>query len=150
MAAIAPMQQRLARPSLSGPTPLRCNATDFAPGLVRASVTSVEAFYGMSKNTVDPVIDPRTWQLRITLDGRPMRAYSYAELLDLPRIQRYTTMRCVSNTLDSNLMGTAEWSGILLRQIVDPATVSSDVREIAFIGVDGHDDSIPAVSRFQR
>jgi DMSO/TMAO reductase YedYZ molybdopterin-dependent catalytic subunit len=121
---------------------------DFAPGLVRPSVTSVEAFYGMSKNTVDPVIDPRSWQLSITLDGRPLRSYSYAELLSLPRLQRYTTMRCVSNTLTSNLMGTAEWSGVLLRQLIDPASVSPSVAEIAFIGSDGHDDSLPASYAF--
>jgi DMSO/TMAO reductase YedYZ molybdopterin-dependent catalytic subunit len=120
----------------------------FAPGLVRPSVTSVEAFYGMSKNTVDPVIDPRSWQLRITLDGRPLRSFSYTQLLNLPRLRRYTTMRCVSNTLTSNLMGTAEWSGIFLRQLIDPATVPSAVVEVAFIGVDGHDDSIPAAYAF--
>lgn len=120
----------------------------FAPGLVRPSVTSVDAFYGMSKNTVDPVLDPLTWKLRITLDGRPLREYSYSQLLSLPRIQRYTTMRCVSNTLTSNLMGTAEWSGILLRQLVDPSTVSSAVVEVALIGSDGHDDSLPAAYAF--
>lgn len=120
----------------------------FAPGLVRPSVTRVEAFYGMSKNTVDPVIDPRSWELRITLDGRPLRAYSYTELLNLPRIERYTTMRCVSNTLSSNLMGTAEWSGLLLRQLIEPSALPSAVVEVAFLGIDGHDDSLPAASAF--
>lgn len=120
----------------------------FAPGLVRPSVTSVDAFYGMSKNTVDPVIDPRTWKLRVTLDRRPLREFSYAGLLALPRIQRFTTMRCVSNTLSSNLMGTAEWSGIFLRQLVEPSSVPSSVVEVAFIGVDGHDDSLPAAYAF--
>lgn len=120
----------------------------FAPGLVRPAVTTVEGFYGMSKNTVDPVVDPRSWQLSITLDGRPLRSYSYPELMSLPRIQRYTTMRCVSNTLTSNLMGTAEWSGILLRQLIEPSTVPSPVSEVAFIGIDGHDDSLPASYAF--
>jgi DMSO/TMAO reductase YedYZ molybdopterin-dependent catalytic subunit len=115
----------------------------FAPGLVRPSVTGVDTFYGMSKNTVDPVLDPREWKLRITLDGQPLRQYSYPELLSLPRIQRYTTMRCVSNTLTSNLMGTAEWSGIHPRQLIDPSTIPTAVVEIALIGADGHDDSLP-------
>lgn len=120
----------------------------FAPGLVRKSVTSVDSFYGMSKNTVDPVLDPTSWRLKVTLDGRPWKEYSYSQLLALRRIQRYTTMRCVSNTLNSNLMGTAEWSGIFLRQLVDPAEVPSHISEIAFIGVDGHDDSLPAAYAF--
>lgn len=115
----------------------------FAPGLVRRAVTGIDAFYGMSKNAVDPAIDPREWRLKITLDGRPWRELSYQQLLALPRLQRYTTMRCVSNTLKSNLMGTAEWSGILLRQLVDPQRLPSGIVEAAFIGVEGHDDSLP-------
>ena len=115
----------------------------FGEGLVRPFITPVEAFYGMSKNTVDPVIDPRQWRLRITLDGRPLRTLTYSEILSLPRLERVTTMRCVSNTLRSNLMGTAEWSGILLRQLVDPSRVPPGVVEVAFLGVDGHDDSLP-------
>ena len=120
----------------------------FAPDVVRPIVTSVDSFYGMSKNTVDPVIDPRTWRLQVTVDGRPHKSYSYAELLALPRTQRYTTMRCVSNTLNSNLMGTAEWSGLFLRQLVDPARVGASVVEVAFLGADGHDDSLPVETAF--
>lgn len=116
----------------------------FGEDLVRPFITPVEAFYGMSKNTVDPAIDPRQWRLQITLDGRPLRSLSYQELLALPRFQRITTMRCVSNTLKSNLMGTAEWSGVSLRQLIDPSRVPSSVVEIAFIGADGHDDSLAA------
>jgi len=123
-------------------------ADTFAPDLVRPIVTSVDSFYGMSKNTVDPVIDPREWRLRITVDGAPHKSYSYAELLALPRVQRYTTMRCVSNTLQSNLMGTAEWSGIFLRQLVDPGRAGAGITEVAFIGADGHDDSLPVGAAF--
>ncbi|GIU80795.1 MAG: hypothetical protein KatS3mg005_4033 [Bryobacteraceae bacterium] len=114
----------------------------FGEGLVRPFITPVEAFYGMSKNTVDPVIDPRQWKLDITLDGRPLRSLTYGELFSMPRMQRVTTMRCVSNTLKSNLMGTAEWSGLSLRQLIDPSRIPSDVVEIAFLGIDGHDDSL--------
>jgi DMSO/TMAO reductase YedYZ molybdopterin-dependent catalytic subunit len=114
----------------------------FGEGLVRPFLTPIEAFYGMSKNTVDPVIDPRQWKLEITLDGRPLRSLTYGELFSMPRLQRVTTMRCVSNTLKSNLMGTAEWSGLSLRQLIDPSRIHSSVVEIAFLGTDGHDDSL--------
>jgi hypothetical protein len=102
----------------------------------------------MSKNTVDPVAEPRSWSLRITLDGAPLKSYSYAELLALPRTRRITTMRCVSNTLKSNLMGTAEWSGLFLGQLFDRTRVPDAVVEVAFIGADGHDDSIAAERAF--
>lgn len=115
----------------------------FAPPLVRPAVTPVAEFYGMSKNTVDPVIDPETWRLRITIDGKPVRQYRYAELLALPRTQRFVTLRCISNTLRSNLMGNALWSGIRFDQLVDRTQLPSGIVEVAVIGVDGHGDSYP-------
>lgn len=115
----------------------------FLPPLVRKAVTPVNEFYGMSKNTVDPVIDPATWRLRITVDGRPLRELRYQELLTLPREQRYVSLRCISNTLQSNLMGTALWSGVRLSQLVDRGALPTGIVEAAVIGVDGHGDSFP-------
>jgi DMSO/TMAO reductase YedYZ molybdopterin-dependent catalytic subunit len=115
---------------------------NFAPGLVRKAVTPVPEFYGMSKDTVDPNIDPQSWRLHITLDGKPLRQFSYAELLTLPKQIRYVTLRCISNTLKSDLMGTADWAGVLLSQLIDRRTLPSAVMEAAFIGVEGHDDSL--------
>ncbi|MBL8179504.1 MAG: molybdopterin-dependent oxidoreductase [Bryobacterales bacterium] len=115
----------------------------FSPPLVRRAVTTVEQFYGMSKNTVDPAIDPKDWRLRITVDGTRHREFRYADLLSLPRIERYVTLRCVSNTLQSDLMGTALWSGVRLSQLADRAMLPAETMEAAVIGVDGHGDSLP-------
>ena len=115
---------------------------NFAPGLVRKAVTPVPEFYGMSKNTVDPAIDLRSWRLLITLDGKPLRQFPYGELLSLPREIRYVTLRCISNTLKSDLMGTAAWAGVHLSQLIDRRTLPVEVVEAAFIGVEGHDDSL--------
>ncbi len=114
----------------------------FARGLVRRAVTPVAEFYGMSKNAVDPAPDPSGWQLLITAHGRTLRQFSFAELLSLPRIERYATLRCVSNTLQSDLMGTALWSAIFLHQLVDRRFIPSDTIEVAFLGADGHADSL--------
>ena len=73
---------------------------------------------------------------------------TYAELLALPRLRRIATMRCVSNTLKSNLMGAAGWSGVFLRQLIDPARVPGGVREVAFLGAEGRDDSLPPLGPF--
>jgi DMSO/TMAO reductase YedYZ molybdopterin-dependent catalytic subunit len=114
----------------------------FGVGLVRKAVTSVGEFYGMSKNTVDPMIDPGTWRLKITVDGKLIRAWTYQELLALPRVSGYVTLRCISNTLTSNLMGTAHWSGVRLAQLADRASLPAGIVEAAVIGVDGHGDSL--------
>lgn len=115
----------------------------FAPGLVRKAITPTTEFYGMSKNTVDPAPDPRAWKLRITVDGKAVREVGYADLLAMPRVSGYSTMRCVSNTLKSDLMGTALWTGVRLRQLIDPAALPAGLSEAAIIGVDGHGDSLP-------
>lgn len=115
----------------------------FGSGLVRKNVTPVAEFYGMSKNTVDPAPDPRTWRMKISVDGRAVREVSYPDLLGLPRRSYYSTMRCVSNTLKSDLMGTAQWTGVQLRQLIGRETLPADIAEVAVIGVDGHGDSLP-------
>ncbi len=116
---------------------------DFAQGLVRPLITPVPQFYGMSKNTVDPVIDVRNWRLTVSLDGWPVRRFRYGDLFALRnRDLRFVTLRCISNTLKSDLMGTAEWAGLRLSQLIDPNAIPSRMIEVAFIGVEGHDDSM--------
>lgn len=118
----------------------------FGAGLVRPAITAVEpvdTFYKMSISTVDPAIDPDHWRLRINIDGKTLRELSYAELLALPRTERFVTLRCVSNTLKSNLTGTASWAGIRLSQLVDRRQIPAQMIEAAFIGQDGHGDSFP-------
>jgi DMSO/TMAO reductase YedYZ molybdopterin-dependent catalytic subunit len=114
----------------------------FGAGLVRKAVTPVREFYGMSKDTVDPVIDTHNWQLLVTFDRKPVRRFSFADLVALDRELRYVTLRCISNTLKSDLMGTAEWAGIRLEQLISPKSVPSNMVEVAFIGTEGHDDSL--------
>ncbi len=123
--------------------PLREPADTFAPGLVRRPITPVGQFYVMSKNTVDPALDPDHWRLKITIDGRTLRELTYRELLSLPREERYQTLRCISNTLKSDLMGTAQWAGVRMSQIVSPREIPAEAIEMAVIGVDGHGDSFP-------
>lgn len=126
------------------PVPLftpRIPDDSFAPALVRKPITPVGQFYVMSKNTVDPALDPDTWRLKITVAGKTLRELSYRELLSAPLERRFQTLRCVSNTLKSDLMGTAEWAGLPLSKLVSPSDLPEGIVEMAVIGVDGHGDS---------
>lgn len=117
--------------------------------LVRKPITPVGQFYVMSKNSVDPALDPRRWRLRIKREGRLVRDFSYRELLDLPRTERYQTLRCISNTLKTDLMGTAYWSGLRLDQLLPRRDAGDDALEAVVLGVDGHGDSFPVDYAFQ-
>jgi DMSO/TMAO reductase YedYZ molybdopterin-dependent catalytic subunit len=125
-------------------------ADTFGEGLVRPPVTPVRSFYGMSKNTVDPAVDPSSWRLRITVNGREIRQYRYSELFSLPRENQFVSLRCVSNDLKSNLMGTALWTGVRLGRLVDRTSLPPEIVEVAVIGVDGHGDSYPLDYAFSR
>lgn len=117
-------------------------ARDFAPGLVREWLTPIEKFYRMSKNAVDPAIDPRFWRLEIKAGNRVLRSFSYSQLLAMKRELRPLTLRCISNTLTSNLMGNAIWAGVSLGQLVDREQVPPGTVAVVFEGVDGHGDSL--------
>ncbi len=121
--------------------PFHAPVENFAAGLVRKAVTPIPEFYGMSKNTVDPAVDPRTWRLKITADGRTLQEIGYSELLALPRVDRYSTLRCISNTLQSDLMGTAQWSGLFLSRLINRSKLPANIVEAAVLGMDGHGDS---------
>lgn len=114
----------------------------FGNGLVRNEITPVAEFYGMSKNTVDPVVDVPTWRLNVTFEGKTLRQFRYGDLLGMQKQLRYVTLRCISNTLKSDLMGTAQWAGVTLAQLIDRRDVPANVIAVAFIGVEGHDDSL--------
>ena len=117
-------------------------ASTFGNGLLRPNVTPIPEFYGMSKNAVDPSLSPSTWRLRLTLEGQPLREFTFAELLTLPRTTRYSTLRCISNTLQSDLMGAALWSGFPLSLLIARRQLPSDILEAAILGADGHSDSV--------
>jgi DMSO/TMAO reductase YedYZ molybdopterin-dependent catalytic subunit len=123
--------------------PFQPPAENFGKALVRKAVTPIPEFYGMSKNAVDPVLDPADWRLKISIDGGQTRQLSFAELLAVPRSTRFVTLRCISNTLQSDLMGTAAFSGFSLSQIIDRTKLPPAIVEVAVIGADGHGDSFP-------
>jgi DMSO/TMAO reductase YedYZ molybdopterin-dependent catalytic subunit len=129
------------------PPPPRSPA--FAIPDLTPEVTPVADFYVMSKNTVDPVIDAESWQLLLSVPGQGERIITYDELRGLPRTDQYVTLRCVSNDVSSHLMGTALWSGVRLRDLVSKETVPSSIAEVAFIGAEGHSDSLPLEGAFQ-
>jgi DMSO/TMAO reductase YedYZ molybdopterin-dependent catalytic subunit len=138
----ASLEKRAVQPVELFPFQPNIGDRNFGAGLVRNEISTVPQFYGMSKNTVDPLIDLNTWRLKVTLDGKMIRSLRFGELLSLSRECRYITLRCISNTLKSDLMGTAQWAGVHLSQIVDRRTLPENIVEAAFIGVEGHDDSL--------
>lgn len=108
---------------------------------VRTVVTPVNQFYGMSKNTVDPAPDAGKWRLRVMAEDKRLAEFGYADLISMPATERYVTLRCVSNTLRSNLMGNAHWRGVRVSQLMQAP--GEEFVEAVVMGEDGHSDSYP-------
>ena len=84
-----------------------------------------------------------TWTLEIAgLVDRPF-TMPYDELLDLPAVELFSTLECISNEVGGDLISTARWTGVPLRSLLDRAGVRDAGLEVVATAVDGYADSIP-------
>lgn len=106
-------------------------------------VTPTQDFYVISRNFLDPVINEGKWRLEI--GGLVEKAFSlsYEELKALYAINEYVTLECISNPVGGNLMSTALWKGVPLRQLLEQAGIKSGVVDVVFHAWDDYTDSIP-------
>lgn len=114
-----------------------------AEGKLTPVITSVANFYHVSKNIGDPVVDAANWTLSIAGKVEKPLTFSYQDILDRSKMSNITTLSCISNELNGDLAGTAEWSGFPLRTLLEEAKVDPATVDIVFRAADGYDDSIP-------
>jgi DMSO/TMAO reductase YedYZ molybdopterin-dependent catalytic subunit len=114
-----------------------------AEGKLTPAITSVADFYHVSKNISDPVVDAANWSLQIGGMVATALSFTYEEILDRATTQNITTLACISNELNGDLAGTAEWTGLPLRSLLEEAGVDPAAVDIVFHAADGYDDSVP-------
>jgi sulfane dehydrogenase subunit SoxC len=95
-----------------------------------------------------PEIDPATWRLEIAGEVETARSFTLEELRGLPSLTIPVTMECAGNGRARlaprpisqpwlvEAIGTAEWTGARLRDVLAAAGVRPDAVEIAFTGAD--------------
>jgi DMSO/TMAO reductase YedYZ molybdopterin-dependent catalytic subunit len=95
-----------------------------------------------------PDVDPDAW--RLTIDGLVQRpaALSLADLRSRPRVTAAVTLECAGNGRARMLprpvsqpwlneaVGTMEWTGTLLRPLLDEAGVTAGAVDVVFTGLD--------------
>jgi DMSO/TMAO reductase YedYZ molybdopterin-dependent catalytic subunit len=118
-------------------------AFDDIPGLT-PEVTSNSAHYVVDEEILDPVIDPNGWTL--TIDGKVDQkvVLTYDDLVQIPSVERYQTLMCISNEVGGDLISTALWTGVPLKAILDRAGIDTGAAEVVFRAEGGYSDSIPA------
>lgn len=104
-------------------------------------ITPNDRFYVVSKNVIDPNVDPGLWRLGFTgLVDRPMDV-DLAGLRSMQAIEQETTLMCISNSVSAGLMSNAVWRGVPLRTLIEAAGPRAGVVEVLCKSVDGYSDS---------
>jgi len=113
------------------------------PGLT-AEVTPNRLHYTVDESIIDPNVDRGSWRLRIDgLVGQPA-SLGYDELLAMPAIEQYVTLQCISNLVGGDLVGTAKWTGVPLRRVLERAGgAGPGAVRVVFHAVGGYSDSLP-------
>lgn len=136
-------QTPITRPSPANSTGPLSNLSPEISSLYASEITPNDRFYKIDTSIVTPVIDSNMWRLMVKgLLENPM-TLTYDELKAMPAIEQYATLECVSNEVGGDLISTAFWKGVLLKDILEKAQVKPEATYIVFRCHDGYDVGIP-------
>jgi DMSO/TMAO reductase YedYZ molybdopterin-dependent catalytic subunit len=100
-------------------------------------------FYRIDTALVTPSVDVGSWKLRVHGMVDHEVSLSYADLGELPLIEQYVTISCVSNEVGGNLVGNAKWTGVRLRDVLAMAGVQDGATQLVGRSVDGWTAGMP-------
>lgn len=102
-----------------------------------------DRFYRIDTALLVPVVDAATWRLRIHGMVERETELTFDELLQLPMIEQYVTIACVSNQVGGRLVGNAKWTGVPLRDVLELAGVKAGATQLVGRSVDGWTAGMP-------
>lgn len=131
----------LPEPVESQPDPTAANDFDLAG--ISPIVVGNATFYRIDSALVVPTIDAAEWTLTVKGMVDDEIVLTYQDLIDLPIVERYATLSCVSNKIGGRLVGNALWTGVLLTDVLDLAGVQEGADQLASRSVDGWSAGFP-------
>jgi DMSO/TMAO reductase YedYZ molybdopterin-dependent catalytic subunit len=111
--------------------------------LISQNVTANGNFYRVDVNIFPPSVDSSTWNLKVFGLVSTELNLNLAQLQQMAVVEQYNTLECVSNTIGGDLISTAQWTGVKLKDILNMAGVQSSADYVVFRAVDGYDVGIP-------
>jgi len=113
-------------------------------GAIRAQeVTPTNKFYRVDVNIFPPTVTSSGWKLPVSgLVSNPV-TLDYTQLSSMPPVEQYNTLECVSNEVGGDLISTAKWKGVKLKDVLAQAQVQPDATYVVFKAADGYDVGIP-------
>lgn len=112
-----------------------------APG-TRPELTSNEDFYRIDINTRPPTLRKDEWTLQIAgLFDNP-RDLALADLMDFPAVTQPITLSCISNRIGGDLIGTSNWTGARLRDVIEDLGIQAEAEALVLQGADGFHETV--------
>ena len=106
-------------------------------------VTPDEDFYRIDTAIVVPQVSTRGWHLRVHGRVATPLTITWEQLLARPMIERYTTLTCVSNEVGGDLIGTALWRGVPVRDLLAEAGPQPGADQVVGRSADGFTAGTP-------
>ena len=122
--------------------PLPASVQAPVPGMT-PFITPNADFYRIDTAVIVPQVTAEEWTL--SFDGMVRRPFTitYAELLEMPMVERDVTIMCVSNPIGGDLIGTARWLGTPLLPLLERAGIEPGADQLFSISIDGWTCSTP-------
>lgn len=106
-------------------------------------ITPATDFYRIDTALVVPQVAPATWSLRIHGLVEQEVVLRWDDLVALPQQETVATLVCVSNGVGGDLVGTARWLGVPLRDILARARPTAEADMVLSHSIDGFTASSP-------
>ena len=111
--------------------------------LLDSEVTPTYLFYRIDINPIVPQVDSTSWTLAVKGQVNNPFTMTYEQIKSMPSVEEYATLQCVSNKIGGDLISTALWKGVRLKDLLSMAQVRPGAKYIAFRCYDGYDVGIP-------
>jgi DMSO/TMAO reductase YedYZ molybdopterin-dependent catalytic subunit len=134
-------------PEPKAPVSLPAGADIATADLTAAGLSPIvvpnDSFYRIDTALLVPSVDVSSWTLHVHgLVDREV-TLTYDQLTQLPIVEQFVTIACVSNEVGGNLVGNAAWRGVPLRTVLDMAGVQSSATQLVGRSVDGFTVGMP-------
>lgn len=108
-----------------------------------SEITPISDFYNVDINIVKPRVDHKSWKLEVGgLVDSPYEL-TYRQLQNqFDVVEMAHTLTCISNEVGGDLISTAVWRGVRLREVLERGGVRAGAVDIVFRGAEGYSDSI--------
>ena len=130
-------------PAAVDPVPAPGADASFAIDGLTPLVVPNDEFYRIDTALITPAVGLDGWTLRVFGMVDKELNLTFDDLVELPLIERYVTIACVSNEVGGNLVGNAKWTGVRLSDVLDMAGVQPGATQLVPRSVDGWTAGFP-------